>query len=153
MRLYVLSVWWCLLYSSKRNTHSTIQKHPTVNTVNELTTRSDTAQRDAISEHHHPNGLTPTRGHNRIEQEHTSTKSIGKKTRNQGHSNPPTTQHTQGEVQRTGLRTTTDPYLPRTPPPPTNNVIVWFLFMYFVLLTVPVLYHSVLTDSYFGSVC
>ena len=46
--------------------------------VTEPTTCSDTAQEDAISEHLHPHGLTPTRGHNRKEQEHTSTKSLGK---------------------------------------------------------------------------
>ena len=32
------------------------------------------------------------------------------------------------------------------PPPPTNRVIVWFIFMYFVLLSVSVLFHSVLSD-------
>jgi len=39
------------------------------------------------------------------------------------------------------------------PPSPTNRVIVWFIFMYFVLLSVPVLFHSVLFDSCFDSVC
>ena len=29
------------------------------------------------------------------------------------------------------------------PPPPTNSVIVWFIFMYFILLSVSVLFHSV----------
>jgi len=37
------------------------------------------------------------------------------------------------------------------PPPPTNSVIVWFIFMYFILLSV--LFHSVLSDYCFDSVC
>jgi len=46
-----------------------------------------------------------------------------------------TTKHFQGEGQRTSLRTTTTPHLPRITPPP-NIVIDWFIFMYFVLLSV-----------------
>jgi len=39
------------------------------------------------------------------------------------------------------------------PPPPTNSVIVWFVFMYFALLSVSGLFHSFLSDSCFDSVC
>ena len=38
-------------------------------------------------------------------------------------------------------------------PPPTHSVIVWFTFMYFILLPVSVLSHSVLPDPCFDSVC
>jgi len=59
------------------------------------------------------------------------------------------------KVRDLSLRTTTTPYLPRTTPPTptTNRVIVWFVFMYFVLLSVSVMFHSVLSDPCFGSVC
>jgi len=41
----------------------------------------------------------------------------------------------------------------KKPPHPPNSVIVLFIFMHFVLLSVSVLFHSVLSDSCFDSVC
>ena len=66
------------------------------------------------------------------------------------------TQHFQGGRQRTSLRTTTTPHLPRTTPhPPFHKLelLSSLYFMYFVVLHVSVMFHSVLSDPCFDSVC
>jgi len=69
---------------------------------------------------------------------------------------PHTTQHFQGGGQRTSLRTTTTPHLPRTTPhPPFHKLelLSSLYFMYFVVLPVAVMFHSVLSDPCFDWVC
>jgi len=73
-----------------------------------------------------------------------------------GQTPPPcTTQHFDGGGQKTSLRTTTTPHLPRATPPPFHKLelLSSLYVMYFVLLPVPVMFHSFLSDPSFDSVC
>ena len=114
---------------------------------------------ETISEHRHPYGPTPTRGQAR--QEHVSTKSLGKETCYQAArtttTTPPSPPHNAAHSRRRSENKPLHDYnaIPaeNTPPSPTNSVIVWFIFMHFVLLSVSVMFHSVLSDSCFDSVC